>query len=106
MAPWEGQNALDAAYLAYTGVSMMRQQMKPDHRVHGVVYGRDWAANSKIGYCAQSFISKWLRNIVIPDYSRMRYDHSSIESLRSNSALAGTMSVLRLGRKSKSFARG
>ncbi|KAF8966342.1 hypothetical protein BDZ97DRAFT_1917719 [Flammula alnicola] len=35
-APWEGTNALDAAFIAYSGISMMRQQMKPDHRVHGV----------------------------------------------------------------------
>lgn len=35
--PWEGVNALDAAVMAYTGVSMLRQQMKPSWRVHGVI---------------------------------------------------------------------
>ena len=35
-SPWEGVNALDAAVMAYTGVSMLRQQMKPSWRVHGV----------------------------------------------------------------------
>jgi amidohydrolase len=35
-SPWEGLNALDAAVMAYTGVSMLRQQMKPSWRVHGV----------------------------------------------------------------------
>ena len=34
--PWEGVNALDAAVLAYTNVSALRQQMKPTWRVHGV----------------------------------------------------------------------
>ena len=35
--PWEGINALDAAVMAYTNMSMMRQQMKPTWRVHGIV---------------------------------------------------------------------
>ena len=34
---WEGQNALDAAVLAYSSVSMLRQQMKPTWRVHGII---------------------------------------------------------------------
>ncbi|KAF8623049.1 hypothetical protein AX15_006555 [Amanita polypyramis BW_CC] len=52
-APWEGTNALDAAFLAYSGVSVLRQQIKPDYRVHGIVQGKDWSPN------------------VIPDYSKM-----------------------------------
>ena len=35
--PWEGVNALDAAVLAYNSISVLRQQMKPNCRVHGVV---------------------------------------------------------------------
>ncbi|CAG7847005.1 Peptidase M20 domain-containing protein 2 AltName: Full=Aminoacylase-1-like protein 2 [Serendipita indica DSM 11827] len=54
-APWEGQNALDAAFLAYSSVSVLRQQIKPTHRVHGIVEGRDWAPN------------------IIPDYAKMRW---------------------------------
>ena len=34
--PWEGVNALDAAVLAYNSVSVLRQQMKPTWRVHGI----------------------------------------------------------------------
>ncbi|KXJ10851.1 Peptidase M20 domain-containing protein 2 [Exaiptasia diaphana] len=34
--PWEGVNALDAAVAAYSSISMLRQQMKPTWRVHGV----------------------------------------------------------------------
>ena len=45
MAPWEGQNALDAAVSAYTSVSLLRQQVKPTHRIHGIIEGKDWAAN-------------------------------------------------------------
>ncbi|XP_031566899.1 peptidase M20 domain-containing protein 2-like [Actinia tenebrosa] len=35
--PWEGINALDAAIMAYNSVSVMRQQMKPTWRVHGIL---------------------------------------------------------------------
>ena len=33
--PWAGINALDAAVLAYNNISVLRQQLKPDWRVHG-----------------------------------------------------------------------
>jgi len=55
LSPWEGQNALDAAVLAYTNISVLRQQLKPTHRVHGIIQGKDWAAN------------------IIPDYAKMNY---------------------------------
>ncbi|KAF9224770.1 hypothetical protein BS17DRAFT_48559 [Gyrodon lividus] len=45
LSPWEGQNALDAAVLAYTNIGLLRQQIKPTHRVHGVFEGKDWAPN-------------------------------------------------------------
>ena len=35
--PWEGVNALDAAVMAYNKISMLRQQMKPTWRVHGII---------------------------------------------------------------------
>jgi metal-dependent amidase/aminoacylase/carboxypeptidase family protein len=37
VAPHEGINALDAAVLAYNGTSMLRQQIKPDQRIQGVL---------------------------------------------------------------------
>jgi len=45
LSPWEGVNALDAAVLAYTNIGLLRQQIKPTHRVHGVFGGNDWAPN-------------------------------------------------------------
>ena len=33
--PWEGLNALDAAVMAYNNISVFRQQMKPNWKVHG-----------------------------------------------------------------------
>ena len=35
--PWEGMNALDAAVMAYTSISVLRQQMKPTERVHAII---------------------------------------------------------------------
>lgn len=54
-APWDGTNALDAAFLAYSSISVLRQQIKPDHRVHGVIQGSQSSPN------------------VIPDYANMRW---------------------------------
>src|SRR4029453_13500009 len=35
--PWEGVNALDAAIQTYNNVSMLRQQVRPDSRIHGII---------------------------------------------------------------------
>lgn len=32
--PWEGINALDALVAAYNNISLLRQQIKPDERIH------------------------------------------------------------------------
>ena len=50
LSPWEGQNALDAAVSAYTSIAMLRQQVKPSHRIHGIFEGKDWAANGMNGW--------------------------------------------------------
>ena len=47
LSPWEGKNSLDAAVLAYNNISVLRQQLHPTHRVHGIIEGKDWAPNSK-----------------------------------------------------------
>lgn len=36
IAPWDGINALDAVCLSYNAVSMLRQQIRPHERIHGV----------------------------------------------------------------------
>ncbi|CDZ97261.1 Peptidase M20, dimerisation domain [Phaffia rhodozyma] len=37
LAPWEGINALDAAVQAYSSIAMLRQQLNPSVRVHGII---------------------------------------------------------------------
>ncbi|KAG3192622.1 hypothetical protein PC129_g25036, partial [Phytophthora cactorum] len=53
--PWKGLNALDAAVAAYTSISMLRQQLRPDERIHGVIEDGGTVPN------------------VIPEYSRVTY---------------------------------
>ena len=53
--PWNGVNALDAAVAAYNNVSLMRQQIRPDDRIHGVIEDGGTVPN------------------VIPEYSRMNW---------------------------------
>jgi amidohydrolase len=35
--PWEGRNALDAMILTFTAVNALRQQIRPDARIHGII---------------------------------------------------------------------
>ncbi|KAF8916273.1 hypothetical protein CPB85DRAFT_1216673, partial [Mucidula mucida] len=44
-SPWCGVNALDAAFLAYSSIAVLRQQMKPESRVHGILGGQNWSPN-------------------------------------------------------------
>ncbi|KAL7409017.1 hypothetical protein BDY24DRAFT_419267 [Mrakia frigida] len=39
--PYDGVNALDAVIEGYNAVSALRQQIPPDHRVHGVIKGTE-----------------------------------------------------------------
>jgi amidohydrolase len=37
VAPWEGKNALDALILTFTNINALRQQARPDARIHGII---------------------------------------------------------------------
>ncbi len=53
--PWNGVNALDALVAGYNAVSMLRQQIKPTDRVHGI------------------FTDAGLKPNIIPDYTAADY---------------------------------
>ncbi|XP_072552796.1 xaa-Arg dipeptidase-like [Salminus brasiliensis] len=53
--PWEGVNALDAAVLAYSNLSVLRQQLRPDWRIHGIIKHGGVKPN------------------IIPDYAELEY---------------------------------
>ncbi|KAI2464651.1 hypothetical protein F4781DRAFT_436186 [Annulohypoxylon bovei var. microspora] len=54
--PWNGVNALDAAVAAYSNIGLLRQQIKPDERIHSVI---------EVGGTVPN---------VIPDYTRMNWN--------------------------------
>jgi amidohydrolase len=53
--PWEGVNALDAVIAMYNAVSMLRQQVRPDCRIHGLITSGGAAANIIPEYAAAVF---------------------------------------------------
>jgi len=64
--PWMGINALDAAVSAYNNVSMLRQHIRPDERIHGVFEDGGTFPN------------------VVPGYTRMNWCIRSPTVQRSN----------------------
>lgn len=57
--PWEGVNALDAIVCAYNNVSVLRQQLHPVEKIHGVILEVPKIANvipseTKTGYTVRS----------------------------------------------------
>lgn len=53
--PWDGISALDSAVMSYVQINLMRQMLKPNTTVHGVIKNGGEAAN------------------VIPDYASLEY---------------------------------
>jgi amidohydrolase len=53
--PWEGINALDACIQTFNNVSMLRQQVRPDCRIHGIITSGGAAANIIPEYAAAIF---------------------------------------------------
>src|SRR5205809_4832116 len=54
--PWEGVNALDAAVQTYNNVSMLRQQLRPDARIHGIITHGGAAPNIIPEFAAATFL--------------------------------------------------
>lgn len=54
-APDQGVNALDAVVLAYTGIGVMRQQVRSDARIHGIITHGGQAPNIIPDYAAARF---------------------------------------------------
>jgi len=53
--PWAGVNALDACIQTFNGVSMLRQQVRPDCRIHGIIVNGGAAANVIPEYAKATF---------------------------------------------------
>jgi len=63
-SPWEGENTLDALVLAHSAIGLLRQQLKPTDRVHGMVNQGGQAVN------------------IIPEFSSATYSVRSPDALR------------------------
>jgi amidohydrolase len=53
--PWAGINALDACIQTFNAISMLRQQMRPDCRIHGIITNGGAAPNIIPEYAAAVF---------------------------------------------------
>lgn len=61
--PWDGVNALDAIVSSYNNVSMLRQQIRPEERIHGCIDEAPKFSNAiphftKMSYSCRSATSK------------------------------------------------
>jgi amidohydrolase len=53
--PWDGVNALDAVIQTFNNISMLRQQVRPDARIHGIVTHGGAAPNIIPEFAAATF---------------------------------------------------
>ncbi|CAG8609622.1 2626_t:CDS:10, partial [Acaulospora morrowiae] len=68
-APWEGINALDAIVLAYNNIGLLRQQMLPTNRIHGIITNGGKAPNIIPDYTSGLF---YIRGRTIEDLRALR----------------------------------
>ncbi len=54
-SPWDGRNALDAVLLTFANVNALRQQIRPDARIHGIVSDGGKAPNIVPDFAAARF---------------------------------------------------
>lgn len=54
--PWSGTNALDAAVTAYSNASVLRQQIRPDERIHTIIEEGGVVANAILDYTSMSWV--------------------------------------------------
>ncbi len=69
-SPEQGINALDAVVLAYTGISALRQQVRPDARIHGIITHGGQAPNIIPDYAAARFYVRALDLAYLEDLFR------------------------------------
>ena len=68
--PWEGVNALDAAIQTYNNVAMLRQQVRPDARVHGIITHGGAAPNIIPEFAAATFLVRSLNPAYVSELQK------------------------------------
>jgi amidohydrolase len=69
-SPEQGINALDAVVLSYTGINALRQQVRSDARIHGIITHGGQAPNIIPDYAAARFFVRALDLGYLEDLSR------------------------------------
>jgi amidohydrolase len=87
--PWEGVNALDACVQMFNAVGMLRQQTRPDCRIHGIITHGGAAANIIPEHAAAMFYVR------APRIDQMRELYQRVVACARGAALAtgATVSV-------------
>jgi amidohydrolase len=73
-APHQGRSALDALVLAYHGIEMMREHVRPDTRIHGIVTNGGAASNIVPEEAAAIYAVRSLDNAYLNELME-RIDH-------------------------------
>ena len=72
--PWKGVNALDAVILTFNGIGALRQQLRPDARIHGIITDGGQAVNIIPERAAAEF------GVRAPDGDYVRYLAERVEA--------------------------
>jgi amidohydrolase len=68
--PWEGRNALDGVIQTFNAINALRQHVKPDVRIHGIIKDGGLATNivperASAEFCIRSIDNEYLEQLVI-----------------------------------------
>ncbi|KAI8327957.1 hypothetical protein BC941DRAFT_445948 [Chlamydoabsidia padenii] len=67
MAPWNGVNAVDAIMQGFDNIAMLRQQILPSNRMHGIITNGGQAANVIPAYASARFYARSLTRDQLAD---------------------------------------
>lgn len=88
--PWEGKNALDAMILLFTAINALRQQIKPDARIHGIITDGGAAPNVIPEHSAAHFYIRAARRDYL-DELKVKFE----DCARGAAAATGTRYAMR-----------
>lgn len=72
--PWEGRNALNGAMLMIHGMDMMRQHLRPDTRIHGIITHGGDAGNVVPEYVTTDYTVRHPESPYLNEVVRMVFD--------------------------------
>ncbi|MCI7300318.1 MAG: M20 family metallopeptidase [Clostridiales Family XIII bacterium] len=73
-APWEGRNALNGAMLMIHAFDMMRQHIKPDARIHGIITKGGAAPNIIPDYVVTDYTLRYPDSRYLSQLEKMAHD--------------------------------